>query len=198
MRKQILTTVLASTMAAALLAGCGSASRSSDSEATKEAPAAATEAAAASDSRHEATQNAVKAFMEKYPGINVEVNFGAWSDWETAKAAEYVSGNNPDVQQTNFDWIGKYDGAGDVYLDLNSVSDTLDLTQWSDSDLELVKDVKGNIAGVPVAMTGRTFFWNQATFEKAGLKTPTTLDELLAAGPVFKEKLGDNYYPLVW
>ena len=218
MRKQILTTVLASTMAAALLAGCGSASRSSDSEATKEAPAAATEAAAAStaaadagsyenctltmdwwggDSRHEATQNAVKAFMEKYPGINVEVNFGAWSDWETAKAAEYVSGNNPDVQQTNFDWIGKYDGAGDVYLDLNSVSDTLDLTQWSDSDLELVKDVKGNIAGVPVAMTGRTFFWNQATFEKAGLKTPTTLDELLAAGPVFKEKLGDNYYPLV-
>lgn len=29
------------------------------------------------DSRHEATQNAVKGFMQKYPGINVEVNFGA-------------------------------------------------------------------------------------------------------------------------
>ena len=41
------------------------------------------------DSRHEATQAAVDAFMKKYPGIKVEVNFGAWSDWETAKAAEY-------------------------------------------------------------------------------------------------------------
>ena len=34
------------------------------------------------DSRHEVTQQAVNAFMEKYPGINVEVNFGAWSDWD--------------------------------------------------------------------------------------------------------------------
>ena len=225
MKKQILTTVLASTMAAAMLAGCGSTSSgSTESAAAKDtaataAPAeaatdAATESAAAEgsadyepctltmdwwggDSRHEATQNAVNAFMEKYPGIQVEVNFGAWSDWETAKAAEYVSGNNPDVQQTNFDWIGKYNGSGDTYLDLNTVSDTLDLTQWSDTDLDLVKDVKGGIAGVPVAMTGRTFYWNKATFEQAGLEVPTTLEDLEAAGPVFQEKLGDNYYPLV-
>ena len=224
MKKKILTTVLASTMTAALLAGCGSSSTTSTGSADSTATAAATQAAASDtaatqsasadtgasyenctltmdwwggDSRHEATQNAVNAFMEKYPGIDIEVNFGAWSDWETAKAAEYVSGNNPDVQQTNFDWIGKYDGSGDTYLDLNTVSDTLDLTQWSDTDLDLVKDVKGGIAGVPVAMTGRTFYWNKATFEQAGLEVPTTLEELEADGPIFQEKLGDNYYPLV-
>ena len=149
------------------------------------------------DSRHEATQAAVDAFMKKYPGIKVEVNFGAWSDWETAKAAEYISGNNPDVQQTNFDWIGKYDADGTTYLDLNTVSDVLDLSQYSDEVLAKTVDSKGGIAGIPVSLTGRTFYWNKATFEKAGLATPTTLADLLAAGPVFKDKLGEDYYPLV-
>jgi len=149
------------------------------------------------DSRHEATLAAIEAFEAKYPGITIEYNYGAWSDWETAKAAEYVSGNNPDIQQTNFDWITKYDANGDVFLDLNTVSDTLDLTQYSSSTLVKATDSKGGLAGIPVSLTGRTFYWNKATFEAAGLETPTTLEELMAAGPVFQEKLGDNYYPLV-
>lgn len=149
------------------------------------------------DSRHEATQAAVEGFMAKYPGIKVEVNFGAWSDWETAKAAEYLSGNNPDVQQTNFDWIGKYDAAADTYLDLNTVSDVLDLTQYSDEVLAKTVDANGGIAGVPVSLTGRTFYWNKATFDQAGIAVPTNLKELVDAGATFKDKLGDNYYPLV-
>jgi len=148
------------------------------------------------DTRHEATQEAIKAFEEKYPGIKVEVSFGAWGDWETAKAAEYIAGNNPDVQQTNYDWIAKYDTYGTTYLDMNTVSDVFDLSQYSDDVLDMVKDSNGGIAGIPVSITGRTFYWNKDTFEKAGLSVPTTLDELVNAGKVFKEKLGDNYYPL--
>lgn len=221
MKKKVLALVLTTAMAAGVLAGCGSSSSSDSASSTAAAAdSAATTAAASSDSsaasgdgsyenctltmdwwggdsRHEATQNAVSAFQTKYPGITVDVNFGAWSDWETAKAAEYVSGNNPDVQQTNFDWIGKYDADGNTYLDLNTVSDTLDLTQWSDRDLELTQDSKGGVAGVPVAMTGRLFYWNKATWDQAGVELPKTLDDLMAAGPVFQEKLGDNYYPLV-
>ncbi|MCD7724217.1 MAG: ABC transporter substrate-binding protein [Clostridiales bacterium] len=227
MKKKILAAILSTAMVATLLTGCGgSADATADTSAadteteTAEADTAAetetaeeTEAEASGevtyeectltfdwwggDSRHEATQAAVDAFMTKYPGITVEVNFGAWTDWETAKAAEYLSGNNPDVQQTNFDWIGKYDADGETYLDLNTVSDVLDLTQYDQSTLDTAMDSKGGLAGIPVSITGRTFYWNQATFEQAGLSVPTTLDELLAAGPVFQEKLGDNYYPLV-
>ncbi|MDO4650893.1 MAG: ABC transporter substrate-binding protein [Eubacteriales bacterium] len=149
------------------------------------------------DSRHEATQQAVEAFMDKYPGIDVKVNFGAWSDWETAKAAEYMSGNNPDVQQINFDWISKYDGNGTTYLDLNEVASVVDLEQFDSSILESCQDVNGGIAAVPNSLTGRVFYWNEATYAAAGIEVPTSLEELLAAGPVFQEKLGDNYYPLV-
>jgi oligogalacturonide transport system substrate-binding protein len=224
MKKKVLAVMLSSAMAAAALAGCGSsnsdtAAATADTAATQ-ADAAATDAAAAGteaaadgaadyeectlsmdwwggDSRHEATNNAVAAFQTKYPGITVSANFGAWSDWETAKASEYLSGTNPDVQQTNFDWINKYDADGNTFLDLNTVADTLDLSQYDQATLDLAKDSKGGLAGIPVSLTGRTFYFNKATFEQAGLEIPATLADLEAAGPVFQEKLGDNYYPLV-
>lgn len=196
-------TEAATTEAATTEAATNGGDTSASSEAPTEAPAASYEECTLTfdwwggDSRHEATQAAVDAFMAKYPGIKVEVNFGAWSDWETAKAAEYLSGNNPDIQQTNFDWIGKYDADGTTYLDLNTVADVLDLSQYSADVLSKTVDSKGGLAGIPVSLTGRTFYWNKATFEQAGISTPTTLDELIAAGATFKEKLGDDYYPLV-
>ncbi|MDD6148676.1 MAG: ABC transporter substrate-binding protein, partial [Lachnospiraceae bacterium] len=140
MKKKVLSLILAATMVAGAFAGCGSTGAKKQKTETKKDNGKGYEDCTlkmdwwGGDSRHEATQNAVKGFMQKYPGINVEVNFGAWSDWETAKAAEYTSGTNPDVQQTNFDWIGKYDASGDTYLDLNTVKDALDLSQWSKSD----------------------------------------------------------------
>lgn len=148
------------------------------------------------DSRHAATQEAVAAFMEKYPGINVEVNFGAWSDWEAARALEFQSGTSADVNQINLSWINQFDSNCDVFLDLNEVSDIIDLSQWEEVNRDMMKDANGGLAGVPVSMTGRIFYWDKTTFEEAGLEVPTSLAELREAGKVFQEKLGDEYYPL--
>ncbi|WP_026652850.1 ABC transporter substrate-binding protein [Butyrivibrio proteoclasticus] len=220
--KKLTATIMTGLMATSLLAGCGGTttettqntdSQPSSEKTTEAAPAADQQADSGSadsyesctltfdwwggDARHEATIAAIEAFEAKYPGITIEYNYGAWSDWETAKASEYLSGTNPDVQQVNADWIGKYDADCTTYLDLNTVSDVLDLTQYDASTLAFTQDSKGGQAAIPIALTGRTFYWNKATFEAAGLSTPTTLAELEAAGPIFKEKLGDNYYPLV-
>ena len=148
------------------------------------------------DSRHEATKKAVDAFMAKYPDIKVEVNFGAWTDWETARALEFQSGTAADLSQINMDWISNYDANGDTFLDLNTVSDVIDLTQYDSALLDRSKDSKGGLAGVPIAETGRIFYWDKTTFDEAGIDTPKSLAELRAAGATFKEKLGDDYYPL--
>jgi oligogalacturonide transport system substrate-binding protein len=121
------------------LAACGGAASSSQGAAPADASTAAAPAANVGtiendgnydectikfswwggDSRHAATQEAVKKFMEKYPGITVEVNFGAWSDWEAARALEFQSGTAADVNQINQSWINEFDSAGNVFLDLN-------------------------------------------------------------------------------
>ncbi len=147
------------------------------------------------DSRHEATQNAVDAFMKKYPNIKVECQFGAWSGWEDSMSTAFYAGTAPDVNQVNWNWISNFSSDGSVFLDMNQVADTFDLSNYSDSALAQCT-VAGELQAIPVSMTGRIFYWNQTTFEKAGISTPTSLEELYAAGETFKTKLGDDYYPL--
>jgi oligogalacturonide transport system substrate-binding protein len=55
--------------------------------------------------------------------------------------------------------------------------------------------MNGALNGLPISTTGRLFVFNKTTYAAAGLDLPKTWDDLIAAGPVFKEKLGDGYYP---
>ena len=147
------------------------------------------------DSRHEATQNAINKFMEKNPNIKVDVQFGAWSGWEEAMSTSFYAGTAPDVNQINWNWLESYSSDGKTFLDMNTVSDYFDLSQYSESALDTCR-LAGELQAIPVSMTGRIFYWNKTTFEKAGISTPTSLEELKAAGETFKTTLGDNFYPL--
>lgn len=147
------------------------------------------------DSRHEATLAAVEAFEAKYPGITVESTYGAWSGWEDSMATMFATNTAPDVNQINWNWITSYSSDGSAFLDLNQVSDTLDLTQFGQEYLDMCT-VNNELQAIPVSMTGRIFYWNKATFDKAGIAVPTSLEELMAAGETFKTTLGDDYYPV--
>ena len=48
---------------------------------------------------------------------------------------------------------------------------------------------------VPVALTGRLFYWNKTTFDEVGVALPTDEASLFAAGEAFKA-YNEDYYPL--
>lgn len=148
------------------------------------------------DSRHDATMAAVNKFMEKYPNITVEMQYAAWSGWEDKMSAAFATDSAADVNQINWNWITSFSADGSKFYDLNKLSDILDLTQFPEQHLAACT-VADSLQGVPISMTGRIFYWNETTYEAAGLETPKTLADLKAAGPIFQEKLGDDYYPLV-
>lgn len=214
--KKALALALAAAMSVGLLVGCGGGSASSEATseaASSEATSAAEEAAGpmevnttdpitltiswwGGDSRHAAYQEAIAAFMAKYPNITVEPSYGAWSGWEEAKSTALAASQGEDVMQVNWNWLYQYSGEGQSFRDLNDYAEVLDLTQFPATALEACV-VADELQAVPVAMTGRTFFWNMNTFKQAGIETaPATEEELLAAGNTFKEVLGDDYYPL--
>ncbi len=147
------------------------------------------------DSRHTATIAAIEAFEKKYPGIHVENTYGTWGGWEDSMAAMFATKTAPDINQINWNWITAYSKDGSAFMDLNSVSSILDLSQYSQDALNQCT-VANKLQAIPVSMTGRIFYWNKATFDKAGIATPKTLEELKKAGETFKTKLGDDYYPL--
>jgi len=198
--------------AAGLLAACGgnSAASSSAASTASSAPAASADESLAlsdgpvsmtiswwgGDSRHEAYQNAIKEFQAEHTNITIEPTFAAWSGWEEKMAAAFIAGNAQDVCQVNWNWLYNYSADGSKFVDLNTVSKFLDLTQWDDAAMDACY-VANSQQCVPVSMTGRIFFWNMTTFNKAGItEVPKSLDDLMAAGKAFKEKLGDDYYPM--
>ena len=198
--------------AAGLLAACGgnSAASSSAASTASSAPAASADESLAlsdgpvsmtiswwgGDSRHEAYQNAIKEFQAEHTNITIEPTFAAWSGWEEKMAAAFIAGNAQDVCQVNWNWLYNYSADGSKFVDLNTVSKFLDLTQWDAAAMDACY-VANSQQCVPISMTGRIFYWNMTTFNKAGItEVPKTLDDLKAAGKAFQEKLGDDYYPM--
>ena len=193
--------------AAGLLAACGgsngaaSSSTAASSEAASVAgpstdPVTLTMSWWGGESRHNAYQDAIKEFSAEHTNITVNPTFAAWSGWEDTMSTKFAGGVAEDVCQINWNWLYNYSSNGQTFMDLNSVSDYLDLTQWDDSKLSAC-NVANAQQCVPVSMTGRIFFWNMTTFNKAGItEVPQTLDDLMNAGKTFQEKLGDDYYPL--
>ena len=195
--------------AAGLLAACGGSSNAgSTATSTAASSAAASVAGLSSDpvtltmswwggeSRHNAYQEAIKAFSAEHSTITVNPTFAAWSGWEDTMSTKFAGGVAEDVCQINWNWLYNYSGNGQTFLDLNSVTDYLDMSQWDDAKLGAC-NVANAQQCVPVSMTGRIFYWNMTTFNKAGItEVPATEDDLFAAGKAFQEKLGDDYYPL--
>ena len=197
--------------AAGLLSACGgNTAASSTASSVASAPAASADDSLAltdgpvsmtiswwgGDSRHAAYQNAIKEFESEHDNITIEPTFAAWSGWEEKMAAAFIAGNAQDVCQVNWNWLFQYSGKGQSFVNLNDYSDVLDLTQFPSSALDACT-VANSLQAVPVAMAGRIYYWNMATFKKAGLDHyPTTEQELLDTAKTFQEKLGDDYYPL--
>ncbi|MEG0687241.1 MAG: ABC transporter substrate-binding protein [Hungatella sp.] len=146
------------------------------------------------DARHEATEKAIAAFMVKYPNIKVTPEYGAWSGWEEKQSLNILGGNAADVMQINWNWIESYSQGGTSYANLEDYADVLDLTQFPQESMDLCK-VDGKLMAVPVALTGRVFYWNKTTFDEVGVALPTDEASLLAAGAAFKA-FNEDYYPL--
>ncbi len=201
--KKAVSLALASVMTLSL-AACGG-STSSEAPAGSEAAQAGGEASSdgkvelkfswwGGDSRHEATEKAIEAFMAKYPDIVVTPEYGAWSGWEEKQSLNILGGNAADVMQINWNWIESYSNNGTNFANLEDYSDVLDLTQFPQASLDLCK-ADGKLMAVPVALTGRLFYWNKTTFDEVGCDIPTDTDSLLAAGAAF-QAYDNDYYPL--
>ncbi len=214
--KKAMSLALASVMALSLAACGGSGSKETKPAETTaaKAEAAGTEAAGSEaaqteastepvtikfcwwggDSRHEATEKAVAAFMQKYPYITVDCEYGAWSGWEEKQSLAIQGGNAADVMQINWNWITSYSGNGTNFVNLEDYKDVLDLTQFPENNLEQCK-ADGKLMAVPVSLTGRLFYWNKTTFDEIGCPLPTDEASLFAAGEAFKA-YNEDYYPL--
>ena len=146
------------------------------------------------DSRHNATLEVIDLYMEQNPHVTIVPEYAAWSGYQDKFTTQYAGGTNADLMQVNYNWLWIYSPDGDGFYDLSTLSN-LDLGNYSSTILDAMT-VEGKLNAVPTSITARVPFLNTTLYESAGLELPTTWDELMAAGKVVQEQLGDNYYAL--
>ncbi|ADZ89823.1 ABC transporter substrate-binding protein [Marinomonas mediterranea] len=148
------------------------------------------------NSRHEATNAAVDEFEKKYPNISVKTEYTGWGGHLERLTTQIAGNTAPDVMQTNWNWLPIFSKNGDGYQDLTDYSDIIDFSQFPESALKAGQR-NGVQNGIPISMAARIFYYNKDTWARAGLDFPTNWGELMASGAVFKEKLGEKYFPMV-
>ncbi|WP_202983418.1 ABC transporter substrate-binding protein [Vibrio furnissii] len=148
------------------------------------------------NARHQATLQALEKFHEKYPDIVVKGEYTGW-DGHLSRLTTQIAGNTePDVMQTNWNWLPIFSRDGGGFYDMTQKKDALQLSEFPQQALNMTT-VNSKINGLPVSMTSRVFYYNKDIWAKAGVDYPKTWDDLMKAGQAFKQNLGNGYYPLV-
>ena len=144
--------------------------------------------------RHEATLAAIKAFEAKNPGVSIKGEYGGFQGYVDKLAVQIAGGVEPDIIQSDWAWITQFSKDGNGFYDLKK-SKQIQLDAFLGESWKNGM-VNGKLNGVPTSYTARIFLWNKTMWDKAGLPLPRTWDELFAAGKVFEQKLGKDFYPL--
>lgn len=145
------------------------------------------------DSRHVATQKALELCGAKY-GHTIKAEFTGFDGYLEKLTTQMAGRTEADILQVNWPWLPLFSRDGTGFVDLRTLS-AIDLSNWTEAELDSAS-VDGILQGLPVSTTGRLFFFNTTTFEKAGIPVPKTWDEVFTANAVLKEKLGEDYYTL--
>lgn len=144
------------------------------------------------DVRNEYTIEAVSRFEKLHPDIKVKCSYSEWSGYEARSQVQMVSGTEADVMQINVGWLSQYSADGKGYYDIEKLTDTVDLSNFSDEMLEFGRR-NGILNAVPIAMNAETVYVNKTLYEKYGLDIPKTWDDLFAAAKVMSP---DGVYPI--
>ena len=145
--------------------------------------------------RHAATLKAIAAFEQAHPGLKIKAEYMGFNGYLERLTTQIAGGSEPDVMQINWAWMAMFSKRGNGFTDLDPHRALLSLDQFSAQDLATGR-VSGKLNALPVSYTARVLLWNEATFQRAGLPLPRTWDELFAAGPAFRQRLGERHYPL--
>ena len=145
--------------------------------------------------RHEATLKAVRLFEARNPGTRVKCEYMGFNGYLERLTAQIAGRSEPDLMQVNWAWLAMFSKRGTGFTDLEPLLGRAVREQLPREDLESGR-VAGKLNAVSVGYTARVMLWNQATFDRLKLPLPRDWDELFAAGPVFRGRLGEDAFPL--
>jgi multiple sugar transport system substrate-binding protein len=105
------------------------------------------------------TEQAIKLFTDRNPGIEVRTSFQNFQTYWEKLATETAGGNPPDVLQMDYRYLNEYAGRG-VLMDLGT---QVNVTDWNPGFVASGK-IKGRQVALPFAQNTTTIVYDPAIF----------------------------------
>ncbi|MFX5084888.1 ABC transporter substrate-binding protein, partial [Acinetobacter baumannii] len=87
-------------------------------------------------------------FHKLNPDINVKAEYTGWDGHLSRLTTQIAGGTEPDVMQTNWNWLPIFSKNGEGFYDLNKMKDVIDLSQFDAKELQSTT-VDGKLNGIP-------------------------------------------------
>ena len=145
--------------------------------------------------RHEATLKAVRLFESRNPGLRIKAEYMGFQGYLERLTTQVAGGAEPDVMQINWAWLAMFSKRGTGFTDLTPHLAPATPGHFTAEDLASGR-IQGRLNALPVSYSARVFLWNQGAWDRARLPLPRSWDDLFAAGPLFRQRLGEGAYPL--
>jgi len=134
------------------------------------------------DGRANMTNEIIEIFAEKYPGIDIQIEYAGWGDYFTKLNTQAAGKQMPDVIQMDYSMLNGY-AENDLLIDLYPYinSGAIDLTNVSDTMVSggIVND---KMYAIATGVNARVMFYDPKVLEEAGvtLSTSPTWSEFMA------------------
>lgn len=123
------------------------------------------------DLRNDLTREALELFEQAHDDVTVAPEYSEWTGYWDKLATQTAGGDAPDVIQMDEAYIDSYGTRGSL-LDLESVSDLLDLSAMDETVLDTGRLADGTLVGAPLGIGIFSVGVNTALLEQAGLSLP--------------------------
>lgn len=150
-----------------------------------------------SDERHERTQAAIKAAVNKLQDIEIRGEPAAGGGEYFNRLATQISGGNaPDIFEANTNQFPPFASRG-ALIDLEQfVPDIINLDEWREDSIDALRTDEGLI-GLPAGENTFMLIYSVSAFEAAGVEEPSldwTWDDFVRTANDISSASGDDFY----
>ncbi len=198
--------LMAASMAAVTLMGCGSGGKTDETAQTTQSGAETSAASGnqepvtlrfswwGSDSRHGVLLEVIDAYQAKNPNVKVEAEYQGYDGYYEKVMTTLSSNTAPDIIQLNKEWLPDIQGAKHYLADLSTLP--VDLSTLKDRLLEISGTYNGEANLFPCTVGGSPVVYVNTDFAKEfdiDLTKNYTWDEFAELGKAIHEKDSDAY-----
>ncbi|SFV38050.1 multiple sugar transport system substrate-binding protein [Devosia crocina] len=142
--------------------------------------------------RADRTYGVVDLFTKDHSDVSIEGEFLGWADYWPKVATQTAGGNQPDIIQMDYRYIGEYARRGSLAPLDEYVGAGLDTSSFDEDQLRN-GTVDGKLIGISLGVAAGAAVYNTKVLADAGVEIDPmrwTYDDLLTQGPKVSESTG--------